>query len=403
MTPLVNTATLQSVSYLGIQKSMVLRRTLSHCTGAGLSGLPGSGTCPASGRQRMRRGYSSSGGGSSSSTSAAGGQQIAANITHTMSQINKDKYLSNAKTTLRHSDNNKPSTLKVSNSFHNSNPILDSAPSAPTVATAAAGAAAAKGDDGVADKPSSESKTESSVRDPIRRNSNGLDSEDVIRMESFFDSYKVVQDFKNSGFSDAQSLLLMKYTYYKLQKKLDWLNQMYAPKVDLENEAYLFEAAHSELLFEVTNSREISLMNLTNAMIILKRAFNNLDDETIAQIKLNDDIIKMELNQFKHENNLHQKSLNLKNSDLNSRILSDMVSGLKSEIETFRWQLTRAGILSIMIMAVCIMGVWNLTKKLAIGDDAEHEYKGPLLQPVHQQTDEESHDYEADWDEPVVV
>lgn len=403
MTPLVNTATLQSVSYLGIQKSMVLRRTLSHCTGAGLSGLPGSGTCPASGRQRMRRGYSSSGGGSSSSTSAAGGQQIAANITHTMSQINKDKYLSNAKTTLRHSDNNKPSTLKVSNSFHNSNPILDSAPSAPTVATAAAGAAAAKGDDGVADKPSSESKTESSVRDPIRRNSNGLDSEDVIRMESFFDSYKVVQDFKNSGFSDAQSLLLMKYTYYKLQKKLDWLNQTYAPKVDLENEAYLFEAAHSELLFEVTNSREISLMNLTNAMIILKRAFNNLDDETIAQIKLNDDIIKMELNQFKHENNLHQKSLNLKNSDLNSRILSDMVSGLKSEIETFRWQLTRAGILSIMIMAVCIMGVWNLTKKLAIGDDAEHEYKGPLLQPVHQQTDEESHDYEADWDEPVVV
>lgn len=320
-----------------------------------------------------------------------------------MSQINKDKYLSNAKTTLRHSDNNKPSTLKVSNSFHNSNPILDSAPSAPTVATAAAGAAAAKGDDGVADKPSSESKTESSVRDPIRRNSNGLDSEDVIRMESFFDSYKVVQDFKNSGFSDAQSLLLMKYTYYKLQKKLDWLNQTYAPKVDLENEAYLFEAAHSELLFEVTNSREISLMNLTNAMIILKRAFNNLDDETIAQIKLNDDIIKMELNQFKHENNLHQKSLNLKNSDLNSRILSDMVSGLKSEIETFRWQLTRAGILSIMIMAVCIMGVWNLTKKLAIGDDAEHEYKGPLLQPVHQQTDEESHDYEADWDEPVVV
>ncbi|ODQ46594.1 hypothetical protein PICMEDRAFT_34101 [Pichia membranifaciens NRRL Y-2026] len=222
-------------------------------------------------------------------------------------------------------------------------------------------------------------------------------------MESFFDSYKVVQDFKNSGFSDAQSLLLMKYTYYKLQKKLDWLNQTYAPKVDLENEAYLFEAAHSELLFEVTNSREISLMNLTNAMIILKRAFNNLDDETIAQIKLNDDIIKMELNQFKHENNLHQKSLNLKNSDLNSRILSDMVSGLKSEIETFRWQLTRAGILSIMIMAVCIMGVWNLTKKLAIGDDAEHEYKGPLLQPVHQQTDEESHDYEADWDEPVVV
>jgi hypothetical protein len=224
-----------------------------------------------------------------------------------------------------------------------------------------------------------------------------------IRLESFFDSYKVVQDFKNSGFTHDEALILMKYTYFILEEKMNWLDQNYSPKVDLENEAYLFEAAHSELLFEVTNSREISLMNLTNAMIILKRGFNNLDDETIAQIKLNDDIIKMELNQFKHENNLHQKRLNLKNSDLNSRIISDMVSGLKSEIETFRWQLTRAGILSIMIMAVSIIGVWNVTKRMGeFGTDA-NKVIGPLLLPVHEQTDEESHDYEADWDERVIV
>ncbi|KAG0681654.1 hypothetical protein C6P40_004150 [Pichia californica] len=235
------------------------------------------------------------------------------------------------------------------------------------------------------------------------RNANGLDMEDIIKLESFFDSYKVVQDFKKSGFTHEQSLLLMKYTYFILQQKLEWLNQTYAPKVEMENEAYLFEAAHSELLFETTNSREISLMNLTNAMIILKRGFNNLENETLAQIKLNDDIIKMELNLFKHENNLHQKTLNLKNSDLNSRILSDMVSVLKSEIETFRWQLTRAGILSIIIMTVLIMSVWNLTKKIAALSDEEYDRKGPLLPPVHQQTDEESHDYEADWDENVVV
>lgn len=228
---------------------------------------------------------------------------------------------------------------------------------------------------------------------------------DNIPMEFFFDSFKVVQEFKRSGFSDKESVLLMKYTYHVLEEKLKWINLNYSPRVDLENEAYLFEAAHSELLFEVTNSREISLMDLTNAIIILKRSFNNLNDETIAQIKLNDDIIKMESNQFKHENNLHQKSLNLKNSDLNSRILSDMVSGLKSEIETFRWQLTRAGILSITIMAILIMGVWNLNKRLALEIEEENQrsQKGPLLIPVHDQTDEELHDYEADWDERVTV
>lgn len=392
MTLLVGTASWQSVSYIGIYKSLALRRSFSSCTGAGLSSRP-----RVPGSRPGGRSYSNGNPSNSQSSSSGINKQLASNITHTMSQINKDKYLSNSKTTaLRHSENNEPSDLKVSGPFNNSNPLLH------TTDVDKAQAGTAKGDGGVASDNSGKTAVSNDREHPGRR-SNGFDGEDMIRMESFFDSYKVVQDFKNSGFTDAESLLLMKYTYHILQKKLDWLSQTYAPKVDLENEAYLFEAAHSELLFEVTNSREISLMNLTNAMIILKRAFNNLDDETIAQIKLNDDIIKMEVNQFKHENNLHQKSLNLKNSDLNSRILSDMVSGLKSEIETFRWQLTRAGILSIMVMAICIMGVWNLTKKLAMGDDAEHENKGPLLQPVHQQTDEESHDYEADWDEPVVV
>lgn len=244
-------------------------------------------------------------------------------------------------------------------------------------------------------------KFKSSIKANTNNNVLGIE-DDVIKLEYFFDSYETVQRFRRCGFSDQQSVLLMKYTYCKLEEKMNWLRENHSPKVDLENETYLFEAAHSELMFEVTNSREITLMNLTNEMIIVKRGFNNLDDETIAQIKLNDDIIKMELNQFKHENNLHQKILNLKNSDLNSRIVSDMVSGLKSVIETFRWQLTRAGILSIMIMAVSILGVWNLAKR---SEDPEQQgkVKGPLLSPLHVDTDEESHDYEADWDDQVSI
>lgn len=302
-------------------------------------------------------------------------ETMASNISNTISEINKDNFLSNP-------------VEKLTDIFAKTGEA-DKSRTAKAVDRAAARVDPAGAQEG---KP--EDRT---------RNRNGLGVEDPIRLETFFDSYKVVQEFKKSGFTDEQSRLLMKYTYHVLEEKLNWLNQTYSPKVDLENEAYLFEAAHSELLFEVTNSREISLMNLTNAMIILKRGFNNLDDETIAQIKLNDDLIKMEINQFKHENNLHQRRLNLKNTDLNSRILSDMVSGLKSEVETFRWQLTRAGILSIMIMAVSIMAVWNVTKRLGADEDTDHRDMGPYLVPVHEQTDEESHDYEADWDERVTL
>lgn len=246
------------------------------------------------------------------------------------------------------------------------------------------------------------SSAEKYQKDPLANGISLLSPEELIKMESFFDSHAVFKEFKNAGFNDIQSLALMKYNYIVLENKLKWLHTNYSPKVDLENEAYLFHAAHSELLFETTNTREKSLMDLTNAMIILKRAFNSLEDESSAQIKLNDDIIKMEINQFKHENNLHQRLLNLKNSDLNSRILSEIVSGLKSEIESFRWELTRAGILCIIIMTVLVMGTWNLTKKNS-PIDTDDIFKGPLLVPLHEATDEESHDYEADWDDRVNV
>lgn len=377
---MLNIATRRKIIICGFKNLQMVRRKLSYTV-----------SCNANNKSLSR---------AANSTSSID-NQLGSNISFTMNELNRDRYLSNRKVkslNKRVSDNNSGidgNIKKETGSISNVEPLFNNK----TLGTNGNGKANAIS---VTDKNNESNNNSSSSSNGNTRTFNGLNMEDMIRMEAFFDSYQVVQDFQSSGFTEEESLLLMKYTYLKLKEKLEWLNQTYAPKVEMENEAYLFEAAHSELMFEVTNSREISLMNLTNGMIILKRAFNNLEDETSGQIKLNDDIIKMELNQFKHENNLHQKSLNLKNSDLNSRIVSDMVSGLKSEIEKFRWQITRAGIVSIMLMACCILGVYRFTKQLEATSD-EADSKGPLLLPVHQQTDEESHDYEADWDEQSIV
>ncbi|GMF05937.1 unnamed protein product [Ambrosiozyma monospora] len=114
----------------------------------------------------------------------------------------------------------------------------------------------------------------------------------------------------------------------------------------------------------------------------------------------------MELNHFKHENNLHQKKLNLKNHDLNSRIISELMSGLKSDIEYFRWSLTRSGILAVLTMATAIIIGWTATRNLKFEQaaaEAELDKQGPVLKVVNDNSDEESHDYEADWDENVNV
>ncbi|QPG72851.1 hypothetical protein FOA43_000153 [Brettanomyces nanus] len=222
--------------------------------------------------------------------------------------------------------------------------------------------------------------------------------------ESFLDTNEMVEELKRGGFTNAQSEIIMNVTRDALQKKMTWLHGELAPRVDMENESYLFQAAHNELLVEVTNSREISLMNLQNSSVILKRVLNNLQDETSTTIQLNDDTIRMELSQFKHENNLQQRSLEIKNTDLNNRIISELMSGLRSTIEQFRWELTRAGIFAIMLMAVSILGGWRLTSKMkAVEAEDESNIKHPELSYRHEPADEESHDYEADLDENVPV
>ncbi|VEU23884.1 DEKNAAC104950, partial [Brettanomyces naardenensis] len=229
-----------------------------------------------------------------------------------------------------------------------------------------------------------------------------LDDEDAVIIDTFMDTEDIVNELKSGGFTGPQAEVIMCVAREALQRKMDWLRTELAPKVDLENESYLFQAAHNELLVEVTNAREIALMNLQNSSIILKRLLNNLQDETSTKIQLNDDTIKMELSQFKHENNLQQRSLEIKNTDLNNRIISELMSGLRSNIEQFRWELTRAGIFAIMLLAASILGGWSFAKT-KVKNVEERKEKEPELSYRHEPADEESHDYEADWDENVPV
>lgn len=223
-----------------------------------------------------------------------------------------------------------------------------------------------------------------------------------VMVDSFFNSNTMVEELKKGGFTDPQADIIMSVAREALLHRLNWVQSELAPKVDMENEEYLFQAAHNELLVEVTNEREIALMNLQNSSVILKRKFNNLEDETSTKIKLNGDTITMELSQFKHENNLQQRELEIKNTDLKNRIVSELMSGLRSNIEQFRWQLTRSGIFAIMLMAGSIIGGWGLIQSKK--DAAEEEEKPkPQLVASNGPADEESHDYEADWDETVEI
>ncbi|CDK26599.1 unnamed protein product [Kuraishia capsulata CBS 1993] len=201
-----------------------------------------------------------------------------------------------------------------------------------------------------------------------------LQTEKKVIEDDLLDTYKIYSELKESGFSDEQADLILNMLIEALSEKLGWLENKFSPKVDLENESYLFHAAQSELLVEISKSRDSSMNELTNSSIQLKRLFNSLEDELAVQYNLNENAIKMDINQFKHENNLHNKQLNLKNHDLNSKITGEMISGIKSDVESLRWHITMAGIFAILVMVFSLVSGGSLARFVR-GEKEEKEEK----------------------------
>ncbi|GME88256.1 unnamed protein product [[Candida] boidinii] len=240
--------------------------------------------------------------------------------------------------------------------------------------------------------------TEAVISPPIDENS----LQDSISVEKFIDTFQIYQQLEKSGFNEIQSEIILNLILESLKNKIKWLEYKYSPNIDLENESYLFEAAHSEILVEITHLRENSISELTNSYIYLRRLFNSLEDLSKNQNKFNSDLIKIEVKNFQHENNLHQKKLDLKNHDLNNKIISELMSGLKTDIESFRWHMTRSGIMAILLMAIAILGGWNISKniKFNVNEDLIDNLL-PILPQIHEPSEEDSHEYEADWDDEV--
>lgn len=71
-----------------------------------------------------------------------------------------------------------------------------------------------------------------------------------------FDTYSLVKDLTESGFSQAQSVTVMKAVRDILTDNMELARDGLVSKSNIENETYLFRAACSELRTEVDNTRK---------------------------------------------------------------------------------------------------------------------------------------------------
>jgi hypothetical protein len=74
-----------------------------------------------------------------------------------------------------------------------------------------------------------------------------------------FDTWSLVQDLNKGGFSQHQSITLMKAVRAILSDNMDLARRGLISKSNVENETYLFSAACSELRTEIQNNRKAEM------------------------------------------------------------------------------------------------------------------------------------------------
>ncbi|PYH48191.1 CCDC90 family protein [Aspergillus saccharolyticus JOP 1030-1] len=171
----------------------------------------------------------------------------------------------------------------------------------------------------------------------------------------YFDTYSLVRDLSKSGFSDEQSITIMKAVRSILQSNLDLARQSLTSKSDVENESYLFRAACSELQSSLQMARTSEMQRQRASRTQLQHEADILSQRLNQELAGLKDDIKGMFNDHKMSTREQQRNIDTSVQELNYKITVSLNSDGKSEIEGLRWILTRRAAMAIAISAFMII------------------------------------------------
>ncbi|RVD88176.1 uncharacterized protein DFL_002371 [Arthrobotrys flagrans] len=205
-----------------------------------------------------------------------------------------------------------------------------------------------------------------------------------------FDTYAMVKQLENGGFTYGQSVVAMKAIRGLLSVNLDKAKESMVTKSMSENENYLFRAACSELKTETEFARRTALEKTR-----IDRAQIQRDYEQLEQ-KLNEDLMNLKdevssvFNDRKLVTRQEQRAMEIKIQELNYKLTILLNGDMRSEIEALRWTTTRRGLIAIAIIAVLVVTLIRYTsvQSHAIKKEAEKETKsGKAKDTLHHAAD----------------
>ncbi|KAF9891300.1 hypothetical protein FE257_004155 [Aspergillus nanangensis] len=192
-----------------------------------------------------------------------------------------------------------------------------------------------------------------------------------------FDTYSLVRDLSNGGFTEDQSVTIMKAVRRILQNNLDLAKESLTSKSDVENEDYLFKAACSELQSSLQTARNSEVQRQRASRTQIQHESDILSQRLNQELAGLKDDIKGMFNNHKMSTREQQRSIDTSVQELNYKITVSLNSDGKSEIEGLRWILTRRAALAIATSAVMIILFLKYRSELKTHDSPEKKKEAP--------------------------
>ncbi|KAH6914978.1 hypothetical protein BKA70DRAFT_1419933 [Coprinopsis sp. MPI-PUGE-AT-0042] len=163
-------------------------------------------------------------------------------------------------------------------------------------------------------------------------------------------------------FPESTARSLMRATRALLVDRTGRIRREGLTSKDLDNQAYLFRAALSELRAEMTMMTKNDSASLRSSVAELRRDVDRLD------VKMKEDIdtlkheIQMELDTRKNEAKTDVKKMSIDIEELLNKSVVN-VSDLRTDVEEAKWEIMRKAVLTLAGLVVTIIIVMELKPK----------------------------------------
>ncbi|KAK6004193.1 hypothetical protein QM012_009043 [Aureobasidium pullulans] len=197
-----------------------------------------------------------------------------------------------------------------------------------------------------------------------------IDAPDYVH---HFDTYGLVKRLEEGGWSNAQAITIMKATRTTLSENIELARNALVSKSNVENEAYLFRAACSELHTEIMTKRRAEAERARTERTRLEHEVDILSQRMSQDSGNMKDELKGMFDDRKMSVQNEQRDIERKIQELNYRITVLLNSDSRSDVEGVRWIITKRAGVALLACVLMILGSIKFASTAATWQEEERK------------------------------